>query len=51
MSILPESIRKAMVRRRLAATLKPDPAYRAKRLAQFDAARKERYFRNVEGLR
>ena len=40
-------IRRLFARRRLAATLKPDPAYRERRLAQFTPERRERYFRNV----
>lgn len=44
-------IRKLLVRRRLAKMLKPDPAYRARRLAQFTPERRERYERNVEFLR
>lgn len=43
-------VSKALVRKRLAATMKPDPAYRQKRLAQFSSKRRARYFRNVEGL-
>lgn len=33
--------------KRLKATMRPDPAYRERRLAQFDTARRERYWRNV----
>lgn len=33
--------------RRLAKTLRPDPEYRANRLAQFDRERRERYLRNI----
>ena len=32
---------------RLARTMRPDAAYRDRRLAQFDSARRERYWRNV----
>lgn len=41
---------KFLANRRLAKTLRPDPEYRARRLAQFDSARRERYARNIEGL-
>jgi len=34
----------------LAKTLRPDPDYRARRLAQFDSARKARYWRNVAAI-
>lgn len=37
-------------RNRLRALLRPDPEYRARRLAQFSPERRERYLRNVEGL-
>lgn len=43
-------IRKWAVRRKLAKTMKPDPQYRERRLAQFDEARKARYWRNVRAL-
>lgn len=33
--------------RRLQQTMKPDPQYRANRLAQFSPERRERYWRNV----
>lgn len=36
-----------LIRRRLKATMRPDPDYREKRLAQFTAERRERYWRNV----
>lgn len=39
-----------MARRRLERSLKPDPQYRERRLAQFDEARRERYWNNVKGL-
>lgn len=44
-------IKRALIRRRLEKTMKPDPEYRAKRLAQFSPERRERYERNVEFLR
>jgi len=43
-------LRRILIRRRLAKSLKPDPAYRARRLAQFSPERRERYERNVEFL-
>lgn len=46
-----ERWRKASINRRLEKTLKPDPEFRARRLAQFDAERREKYERNVEFLR
>lgn len=33
--------------RRLKETLRPDPAYRERRLSQFTSARRERYWANV----
>lgn len=39
-----------MARRRLERSLKPDPQYRERRLAQFDEARRQRYWNNVKGL-
>lgn len=42
--------RKARIRRALEASLKPDPAYRDRRLAQFTPERRERYHRNVMDL-
>jgi len=42
--------RKARVNRALEATLKPDPDFRARRLAQFSAERRQRYFENVERI-
>lgn len=43
-------LKRLLARRRLARSLKPDPAYRARRLAQFSPERRARYFRNVEFL-
>lgn len=37
--------------KRLKATLRPDPAYREARLAQFSRERRERYWRNVAECR
>lgn len=34
--------------RRLKSTMKPNEAYRERRLAQFSKERRERYWRNVE---
>lgn len=50
-STLLDRHRKARVNRALEATLRPDPAYRDRRLAQFSPERRERYQRNVAGLR
>lgn len=44
-------IRRLMAIRRLRASLRPDPAYRENRLAQFSRERRERYWRNVEACR
>ena len=44
-------LRRILIRRRIAKSLKPDPAYRERRLAQFSPERRERYQRNVEFLR
>lgn len=44
-------LKRLIVRRRLAKLLKPDPAYRARRLAQFSPERRARYERNVEMVR
>ena len=44
-------ISKFLIRRRLEKTMKPDPAYRERRLKQFSPERRRRYERNVEGLR
>ena len=38
------------IRRRLAATMRPDPGYRDRRLAQFSPERRARYEKNVEGI-
>jgi len=42
--------RKPTPSERLAATLRPDPLYRERRLAQFDSNRRARYWSNVEGI-
>ncbi len=42
------AIRRALIRRRLNRLMKPDPAYRERRLAQFSAERKRRYLSNVQ---
>lgn len=39
--------RRLLIRRRLARLMKPNPEYRARRLAQFGPERRERYWRNV----
>ncbi len=36
-----------MIRRALARTMKPDPEYRERMLAQFSPARQRRYWHNV----
>lgn len=43
-------IKKALAVRKLRASLKPDPEYRKRRLAQFSRERVARYWRNVEGV-
>jgi len=37
-----------LFRRRRPIVLRPDPDYRARRLAQFSQERRERYWRNVQ---
>lgn len=39
--------RKALIRRRLQKTMRPDPEYRERRLAQFTPERRARYLANV----
>lgn len=39
--------RRLMARRRLDRSLRPDPEYRERRLAQFTPERRARYWRNV----
>ena len=43
-------LKNLMARRRLERSLKPDPTYRERRLAQFDEARRQRYWNNVKGI-
>lgn len=43
-------LRRYLINRRLRRTMKPDAAYRARRLAQFDYARRVRYFENVGAI-
>lgn len=45
--LLPPALRRALIRRRLRATMRPDPEYREHRLAQFTPQRRERYWHNV----
>lgn len=45
--MIPRFIRKFFLRRRMARTMRPDPLYRQRRLAQFSPERQERYRRNV----
>lgn len=40
-------LRRWLARYRLSKTMKPDPKYRERRLAQFSPERRERYWRNV----
>lgn len=40
-------LRKFIINYRLKKTMKPDPSYRERRLAQFDEQRKARYWLNV----
>lgn len=42
--------RKKLIQRRLKATMRPDPDYRERRLAQFCPERRVRYWRNVGAL-
>lgn len=42
-----ECIRKQLIRRRLLKTMRPDPEYRVRRLAQLSPERRARYWRNV----
>lgn len=43
-------IRTLLARRRLEKLMKPDPAYRERRLAHLSPERRERYLRNMEIL-
>lgn len=43
-------ISKYLANRRLAKSLKPDPDYRKRRLAQMTPERRARYQQNLEGL-
>lgn len=43
--------RRRRINARLEATMKPDPLYRKRRLAQFPPERRDRYERNTEFLR
>lgn len=40
-------IRRALIRRRLKRSMRPDPDFRERRLAQFTPERRARYWRNV----
>lgn len=40
-------LKRWLIRRRLKATMRPDPAYREHKLAQFTPERRARYWRNV----
>lgn len=40
-----------MARRRLERSLKPDPQYRQRRLAQFSPERRQRYFDNIASIK
>jgi hypothetical protein len=42
------ALSRILARRRLKRSLRPDPEYRDRRLAQFDVERRERYWRNVQ---
>lgn len=39
-----------LIRRKLKASLRPDPVYLKRRLAQMSPERKARFWRNMEGL-
>lgn len=41
------TLRRYLALRRLKRSMKPDPSYRERRLAQFSPERRERYWRNV----
>lgn len=41
-------IRAKLARKRLNATLRPDPDFRERRLAQFSTERRQRYFDNIK---
>lgn len=43
-------LRKLIARRKLTRTMRPDPDYRDRRLAQFTPERRERYWRNVKEI-
>ncbi|WPZ05644.1 hypothetical protein [Pelagerythrobacter marinus] len=43
-------IRKARTERALRATLRPDPEYRDRRLAQFSPERRQRYLDNIASI-
>ncbi len=43
-------IKRYLARRRLTATMKPNPGLRLKRLAQMQGARKDRYLRNMADI-
>lgn len=43
-------LKRFLGRRRLAKLMKPDPAYRERRLAQFSPELRRRYERNVWGI-
>lgn len=43
-------LKRLITRRRLVRSLKPDPGYRDRRLAQFTPERRARYLRNIEGI-
>lgn len=43
------TIRKHRIAKRLEATMRPDPDYRDRKLAQMTSERRARYWRNVAG--
>jgi hypothetical protein len=43
-------IKRYLARRRLAATMKPNPGLRARRLAQMSIERKAQYLRNMNDI-
>lgn len=51
MRFLTRLIARRKARDALAASLKPDPDYRRRRLAHLSPKRVQRYWENVEGLR
>jgi hypothetical protein len=45
-----KALSRLLARRRLAKLIRPDPAYRERRLAQLTPERRARYLRNVRAI-